>query len=304
MFIFSALTSYFLGALTVIMDKFLLGSKRISSAPIYSFYIGVSGMFVLAFIPFGFYLPSAFQIAVSLISGFLFSLGILALYFAIRKGEASRVSPIVGATIPVVTFILSWFFSAEKLVLVQIIGIALLIFGGLLISFDLPLKINKKKFSSGFYPSLLAGFLLALSYFGFKFVYQEQSFLNGFIWTRFGAFLAVASYFIVPSWRKSIFKSFRNFKKPQKQEYQTGIIFIGNKALGGISSILINYAIALGSVTVVNSLVSSQYVFILALAYFAHKKFPFVFEEKLYFWDWAQKLGAIVLIGIGIVLIY
>ncbi len=305
MFVFAALGSYFLGALTVILDKFLLGSKRISSAPVYSFYIGVFGLFALLFIPFaGFSVPDCWQIFLSLSGGMLFSFGILALYFAIKKSEASRVSPIVGAIIPVVTYFLFLIFSSEKLVLIQIIGVTFLIFGGLLISFDLPLRINKKKFFSGFQASLLAGFLLASAYFVFKFVYNGQSFFNGFIWTRIGCFLGVILYFFVPSWRKDILKSFKEFSKPKKKEYQTGGLFIGNKILGGISSILLNVAIAAGSVTLVNSLVSSQYVFILLLAYFAHKKFPFVFEEKLYFWDWAQKIGAIVLIGIGVVLIF
>jgi drug/metabolite transporter (DMT)-like permease len=304
MFLLVALSSYFLSAFTIILDKFLLGSKRISSAPVYSFYIGVFGMFVLAFIPFGLAIPSTFQLFLSFLSGALFSFGILALYFAIQKGEASRVSPIVGAMIPIVTYSLSFIFSIEKLNNIQVLGIMLLILGGLLISFDLPLKINKRKFVAGFFPSLLSGFLLALSYFGFKFVYEEQNFINGFIWTRFGCFLGVAGYLLIPKWRKQIYLSLKNFRKPERHHYHTGIIFISNKIMGGIASILLNFAIALGSVTLVNSLVSSQYVFILFLAYFAHKKYPFVFEEKLYFWDWVQKIGAIFLIGAGVFLIY
>jgi drug/metabolite transporter (DMT)-like permease len=188
--------------------------------------------------------------------------------------------------------------------MLQIAGIGLLIFGGLLISFDLPLRINKRKFALGFWDALWAGIFLAMSYFLFKFVYNEQTFLNGFIWTRIGCFFAIISYLLVPKWREDIFDSFKGFKKPKKSGYQTGALFISNKILGGISSILLNFAISLGSVTVVNSLISSQYVFILALAFFAHKKYPFVFEEKLYFWDWAQKIGAIVLIGIGVMMIY
>lgn len=304
MFIFAVLSSYFLSALAVIMDKFLLGSKRISSAPVYSFYIGILGLAAVVLAPFEFYVPGNYQIFISLISGALFSLGILALYFAIQKGEASRVSPIVGAVIPIVTYILSWVFSMEKFFLIQIIGIILLIFGGLLISFDLPLKLNRKKFIKGFYPSLLAGFLLALSYFLFKIVYQEQDFINGFIWTRFGCFIAIMAYFVIPSWRKDIFNSFKSFRKPKKESYQTGLIFVSNKIIGGLSSVMINFSISLGSVTVVNSMVSSQYVFILAIAYFAHKKYPLVFGEKLYFWDWAQKIAAIALISLGIILIY
>jgi len=304
MFIFAALSSYFLGALAVILDKFLLGSKRISSAPVYSFYIGISGLAVLVLIPFGFHIPSFFQIFLSLISGGMFSAGILFLYFAIQKGEASRVTPIVGAIIPLVTYFLSFVTSNEHFILVQITGIILLVFGGLLISFDLPLKINQRKFALGFWDCVWAGILLALAYFLFKFVYNEQTFLNGFVWTRIGAFLGVAAYLFVPNWRKDIFNSFKGFKKPKKEGYQTGALFVTNKIIGGTGSVLLNFAISLGSVTIVNSLISSQYVFVLVLAFFAHKKYPFIFGEKLYFWDWAQKVGAIVLIGVGVVLIY
>ncbi|MFH0969249.1 MAG: hypothetical protein V1804_01955 [Patescibacteria group bacterium] len=304
-FLTVALSSYFLGALSVILDKFLLGSKRISSPPVYSFYIGLFGLVTLIFIPFfNFYIPSFFQIAISILGGAMFSIGILFLYFAIQTGEASRVPPLIGAIIPVATYFLSFFASSEKFIPIQIIGISLLVFGGLLISFDLPLKINKRKFASGFWYSLWAGIFLALAYFIFKIVYNEQNFLNGFIWTRIGAFLAVVCYFLIPVWRNNILKSFGSFKKPREKEYQTGLLFIGNKTIGGISSILMNFAISLGSVAVVNSLVSSQYVFVLALAYFAHRKYPLVFEEKLKFWDWAQKVGAIILIGMGIIMIY
>lgn len=304
MFIIVALSSYFLGGISVVLDKFLLGSKRISSPPVYAFYIAVLGLFILVLAPFGFYIPSIFQIFISLLSGAFFSLGILFLYFAIQKSEASRVSPVVGAVIPILTYFLTVVFLTEKIIFIQLGGIFLLIFGGLLISFDLPLKISKRKFFAGFRDSLWAGALLALAYFLFKLVYGEQSFINGFIWTRIGAGLTAIFYFFIPQWRHEILGSFQNFKKPKTKEIKTGSLFLTNKIIGGLSSVFLNYAIALGSVTIVNSLVSTQYVFILILASLAHKKYPSVFGEKLYFWDWAQKVGAIILIGIGIVLIY
>lgn len=59
----------------------------------------------------------------------------------------------------------------------------------------------------------------------------------------------------------------------------------------------------MGSVTLVNSMVSLQYVFVLILVAIAAKKHPKVFEEKLLFWDWAQKVAAILIIAIGMFLI-
>ena len=301
--IFVAVSAYFLGAFAVLLDKFLLGSKRISSPQVYTFYVGIFGLGAFLFAPFGFDVPSAWQITISFISGAIYIGGIFALNLSINKAEASRVTPVVFSVVPIATYLISFVFNDEKLTLIQIGGVALLIIGGLLISFDLPLKLNKRKFFVGFYFSCLAGVLLAISYVMFKMVYVEQTFLNGFMWTRVGGFAAALLLLIVPTWRKAIFKSFSHAKKPSKEHIGTGGIFIANKILGGTSSILLNKAFQLGSVTLVNSMVSLQYVFVLILVAIAAKKHPKVFEEKLLFWDWAQKVVAILIIAIGMVLI-
>ena len=155
----------------------------------------------------------------------------------------------------------------------------------------------------GFYTSCLAGFLLAVSYVMFKFVYLAQPFLSGFMWTRVGGFIAALLLLLIPAWRKTIFKSFSQAKNPSKKNVGTGGLFIINKVMGGASSILLNKAFQLGSVTLVNSMVSLQYVFVLILVAIASRKNPKVFAEKLSFWDWAQKVSAIVIIAIGMIFI-
>ncbi|MEI7890378.1 MAG: hypothetical protein WCI36_00255 [bacterium] len=294
-----AISAYLLGAFAVLTDKFLLGSKRISSPQVYTFYVGIFGLGAFLFAPFGFAVPSADQIMLSLIAGAVYIAGIFAINISISKAEASRVTPVVFSVVPIVSYLISYAMGIEKLNILQIGGVALLVFGGLLISFDLPLKAKKQKFFVGFYSSCVAGALLAVSYVMFKFVYLEQTFLNGFMWTRIGGFLFALLLLVIPTWRKSIFKSFTGAKNPSKKTVGTGGIFIGNKVLGGASSILLNKAFSLGSVTLVNSMVSLQYVFVLVLVYVAAKKQPKVFAEKLFFWDWVQKIGAIVVIAIG-----
>jgi drug/metabolite transporter (DMT)-like permease len=297
------LASYFLSALAIILDKFILGSKKVSSPPVYAFYIGLMGLGALLFAPFGFSIPPISQIILSLIAGSLFTYGILALYFAIKVGEAGRVAPLAGAIIPLGTYLLSILFFSEKASAVSFLGAVLLILGGLLISFDLPLKLDRKKFFPGFKFAVLSGLILAVAYSFLKLVYNEQDFFNGFIWTRLGSIFAIASFFAVPEWRKNILRSLNNFKRPKPSHIRTGALVVLNKIAGGTASILFNYAIALGSVTLVNALVASQYVFILILvAVFSiwHKE---IFQEKLYFWDWAQKVAAIGIIGAGVYLV-
>lgn len=294
-----ATSAYFLGAFAVLLDKFLLGSKRVSSPQVYTFYVGVFGLGAFLFAPFGLSIPSSGQIYLSLFSGALYMAGIFALNLSINKAEASRVTPVVFSVVPLATYAISFLIKDEKLTLMQLGGVALLIFGGLLISFDLPLKLSKRKFFKGFYTSCLAGVLLAVSYVTFKMLSDEQTFFSGFIWMRIGGFVGVLLFLFLPTWRKAIFKSFTHAKKPSRTHVHTGGLFIANKILGGTSAILIYVAIGLGSVTLVNSMVSLQYVFVLLLVAIASRKHPEVFAEKLLFWDWAQKIAAIVVIAIG-----
>lgn len=297
--IFVAVSAYFLGAFAVLMDKFLLGSKRISSPQVYTFYVGIFGLGAFMFAPFGFSIPSVWQIFISLISGGVYIGGIFALNLSINKAEASRVTPVVFSVVPIVSYLISFSMNNEKLTALQLGGVSLLIIGGLLISFDLPLKFNKRKFFVGFYMSCLAGVLLAISYVMFKMVYAQQDFLNGFMWTRIGGFMAALLLLVIPNWRKAILNSFTHAKKPSRKHVGTGGLFVMNKIIGGTSSILLNKAFQLGSVTLVNSMVSLQYAFVLILVAIAAKRHSKVFAEKLLFWDWAQKIGAIVVIAVG-----
>jgi drug/metabolite transporter (DMT)-like permease len=298
-----AVSAYFLGAFAVLMDKFLLGSKRISSPQIYTFYVGIFGLGAFILAPFGFNIPSLGQIGISLVAGAIYIAGILGINIAISKAEASRVTPVVFSVVPIASYVISFTLYHEKLSPLQFVGALLLIFGGILISLEFPFTLNKKKFFVGFYVSCLAGILLAIAYVMFKIVYTEQAFLSGFMWTRVGGFLFALSFLIIPAWRKQIVKSFSHAKKPSQKNVSTGGYFVTNKLLGGASSILLNKAFQLGSVTLVNSMVSLQYVFVLILVAIASRKNPKVYAEKLQLSDWIQKISAIVIIAVGMIFI-
>lgn len=297
-----AIIAYFLVAMEVILDKFMLTSKRVSHPSIYAFYVGMMSLFALVMIPFGFHIVSFAQAMLSFASGIIFTYAILALFFAFNKSEASRVIPVVGAVVPIVTFLLSIFFLEERLRIVQIVGVAVLIIGGLLISFEFPLK-DKKKFFVGFKYSIIAGVMLAISFTWFKYFFERDNFSNVFIWTRVGLFLGSASLLLNSVWRARILGSFGGFRNPQKEHKKTAGLFVVNKALGGAGSILTNYAISLGSVTIVNALVSTEYVFILLIGLVMSVRFPSIFQEKKDPLIMFQKVSSILIITLGIILI-
>lgn len=301
--IFISILAYFLIALEVILDKFLISSKRVSHPVVYAFYSGVLSLSAFAFFPFGFHLVSLGQALLSFIAGIIFVYAILSLFFAFREGEASRITPVVGAIVPVVIYFLSVFFLKERLGGAETIGVILLILGGLGIAFDLD-KNSGRRFFKGFFHSILAGILLAVSYTFFKDFYEHDKFINVYIWTRFGVMFGALSLLFFPIWRRTILKSLSNFKKPSGRNKSSGVIFILNKALGGAGSIIKEFATSIGSVTIVNALISTEYIFVFVMGLIFSLWLPSVFQERKDAKSIIQKITAIVIISIGIILVF
>lgn len=296
-------SAYFLIALEMVLDKFLISSKRVSHPSVYAFYSGVLSTFAFVFVPFGFRLVEPEKIILSILAGMVFTYGILALFFAFDRGEASQVAPVSGAFTTIATYLISFLFLHEKLDGGHAIGVAVLIAGSLLISLNLFDSRSSRKFFRGFGMSILSGVLLAVAYTSFKGFYRHDKFINIFIWTRLGLFIGALSLFAVSGWRRKILASLSNFRSPKGGDVGSGGLFVANKALGGTGSILLNYAISLGSVTLVNALVALEYLFVFLMGAMLVRWFPKAFKEKS---DWkivTQKVGAIVMITIGVVLV-
>ena len=296
-----ALAAYFLLALSYVIDKFIL-SERVPEPSVFAFYVAVLSFATIFLVPFGFYWQGIGITFEAAVSGAFYIYAVLFLYKAVKVNEISRVSPLVFAVTALATVFISVVFLGEKLTFLNFSGILFLIAGGLLISFDLPIK--SKKIFNGFYNSLLAGILFAFAYAIAKHVYGGSAFINGYIMTRAGIFLGGLGLLLIPEYKKQIFSSIQNIKKDKKNNMATASIIIGSKALGGGFAILLNYAIFLGNVSVVNAIASVQFVFILIFSGLASLKFPKLFGEKLFFWDWSQKIAAIFIIALGIFLIY
>jgi len=306
-YIFVAILAYFLIALGTIIDKFLLTSRKVSHPAIYAFYSGLISLATFALFPFGGHAVDAAQLVGYILFGAVFTYGILCLFFAIQKNQASQVVPVNGAVVPIITYLLAVFLFNQHLNFVQIIGVIFLMGGGIIISLNLPIKVKASRFFSGFEYAVLSGILMGIAFTAFKFFYdQEGAFLNVFIWTRLGLALGSISLLINSRWRKIILGSFTGFKKDKSGNTSTGIFFTANKLLNGIGSILFNYAIAIGGAggaTIVNALISIEYVFIFLMGIFLSLRFPAIFEEKMTLSNISQKIIAIILISAGVIMI-
>lgn len=310
--VYLALLGNFFLAFSFVLDKLLL-KKRIPEPAVYAFYVAILSAFTIVLIPFGVKWIDLGFFAVSIISGIIFIWGLLFYYKAVRINEISKVAPLVGTISQITAIFISVFFLGNVFYQSDFLGLLFLVIGGFLVSFDLPLKYNNVL--KGFKFSLIGGIMIAIAFSLFEYLYADLKdigfqkdviFINGFLWTRVGLVAGGMTLLVNKRYRKKILNSLTKKDKKHKKHrnFKTIAIFLLNKISGGSSSIFINMAIPAGGAAMVSAIGSSQFVFVLAMVSVASMKYNHIFEEKLYFWDWAQKIGAIVMISIGAALVY
>lgn len=294
-----ALGGYFFTAVAALLDKYLL-SGPIRTPAAYAFFVSLFSLFAIFFIPFGFQFFGWGTTGLFLLSGALFLYGLVAFYTAVQEREISRIAPLVGTIVSLVAFgavFLPNIFSSEgSFTAMHILALVLLIGGGLLISFDLPLRPGDRISVS----VVAAGVAMGVSLLLLKYGYAQANFVSGLVWSRFGMFIAGLSLLLLPVFREQILSGAGRFSTPSRDAVHTGAVFVVNKVCGGAAAFLIAYAAFLGPVSFVQALSGMQYAFLLILALPLSFRYPGVFGEKLFFWDWFQKACAIALIGLGL----
>jgi len=302
---------YFILAVVFLVDKYLL-TTSITDPKIYTFCVGVLGIFVVIFIPFvGFYFPSFFQIILSLSAGAIYIYALFWFYKSLRIFEASRIVPTISGLVPIFTFLLVYLFSRGKEVLspFDIIAFLLLVFGSILITIE-----KKKFFNLAILKiSAITSFLLSFSFLLSKYVYLSQPFWNGFIWIKFGGVISGFCFFILTKEIREEFQKIKNNLLEKKnigefrlKNFKTPIIFIFNQGGGALANILQNLAFALAPLaylSIVNALQGVQYVFLLILTVLISLKFPTILKEEVSKKILIQKIFAIFLLGGGLAIL-
>ena len=302
LWLFFAIFSYFLFAITTIIDKFLLNGP-IPNPKIYSFYVGIFSIFALLLIPLGFSIPEPSQIFLSLGAGAISIFALYSLYCALWRFEPSRIIPALGGLLPIFTFCLSYIIFQEKMIEYKgILAFLLLILGAILINLEIPHRFSQK--SGGGFKALkivfVTAFLFSLFFILAKIVYTTEAFWSGFIWMRLGAFLAALFFLLSPEVKKEIFKHRNTFKK------KTASIFLLNQGLGAGAFMSQNFAVFLvpfSLLAFVNALQGIQYIFILIFTIFLSLKIPHILKEKFSKRILFQKILAVFLIGLGLFLL-
>ncbi len=264
-----------------------------------AFYGATLTSFALLLWPFDFAFLSLKTTLIALFSGVSFFVAVYFLYAAMARGETSRVVSFIGGVSPLIVLVLSYFVLRERLPTHWVIAFALLILGSFFLARDNNSKNSEfgidKRFS--FY-SVCAAIFFALTFFTSKLVFLESSFLNGFVWLRVGTILTVFILLLFRPVRKSLFEC------PLNVSGRLSAAFISNKTLSALSFFILNYAIKIGSVTVVNALQGVEYafVFLLALAFSFLK--PEALKESFALKDTFHKILGIALISFGVAILF
>lgn len=258
-----AIAAYALNALAFIVDKYLL------SAPIlrpisYAFWVGILSSVVVVFLPWGIYWVGLYYFFTSLASGAAFFFALLFLYKAIKRTDISVASTKVGVLGVIFTYIFSAWILKDYFSSSNIVAFGFMVAGILLLG----------KTGKGIWrEALISGAAFGISTVLLKWTFSNSAFLNGFFWTRIGLVGMAFLVLINPSSRKEVFMSFKS------SSHSSRFIFLANKIIAGIGFALLYVAIKLGNVSVVNSLLSVQFVFIFILALIFRNKIPGISEN-------------------------
>jgi len=288
---------YLLLAVEAVITKILL-SNKVKSWQLYSFYVGLLSLNGVLFAPFGLKWFGGMLFLESLLTGTIFFLALVFLYKSLEKSSASRVFILYGSVVTVASFFWEYLLLGQLFSKADLMAVLLLILGGFLVSF----KFYKNRMFSDYKTVIFSGFLMALALVMMKDIFTQQNFITGYVFSRFGVFLSALSLMLYPKFRRVVKASLKNKSKKDNQK-NFGFI-LGAKIVSGTGTILITYAISLGSVTIINALVSVQYSFVFiftVLLGFLNRK---MIQEKVTTKNIIFKTAGLILVIMGIFLIH
>ncbi len=300
-----ALIGHLANGVAFIIDKVLLGSAFRRSAT-YAGLVGALSVLVVFAIPWMGRWPVGGEWIGPLLSGATFVLALWAFFAALSRAEASRVVPIVGSLIPILTLVGSYLFLNERLADQTILGFVILIIATIILSGGGKGRLNQQTV----WIAVLSAMLFAFSTITGKAAYDSLGFLEGFIITRLGA--VAISIFILCVLDREAGREFLSIlrstnKKTSKKNKQPGkgsaILALVGQSLGAVGFLFVQWAISKGSPTIVNSMQAVQYAILLIVGLALRKRAPKLLGEDVSSNILMVKVGALILTAIGMALI-
>ncbi|MEK7644215.1 MAG: DMT family transporter [Patescibacteria group bacterium] len=296
---FVAAIGYLLLAVVGILDKIIL-SKKVANPAVYAFYSTIFLLPLLLAIFFGVDNLAGRDWVIGIGSGLAFGFGLWTMYIALQKGESSHINPFIGAVVALVVYIISSSFLNENLTGRQLLGLAILIVATALFSAEKSRE--HSGFHVGFAWAILSGIFFAVSHTTAKYIYGIYPFFTTLVWTKGSVGLVGIFLLSLPVVRSAL----RSNKKPRSSADKKKnflVLVLGDKALSIIGTVMVQYAIALGSVALVNALAGLQYAFLFILVFALTKIAPKFFKEYFTRREIVSETIAVALMLLGTALV-
>jgi len=295
MFVILAIVGYTLLGVVALLDKFIL-SKKVSSSLTYVFYTAAPFVLLFLALPFGIQWPTnIYSWLAALGGGLFFLMGLGLMFVGMKRSEVSHIGPLVGASVSLCTVILSRFILGEIVPLNKMWGIGFLIVGSLLISIEKSKKHNG--IHLGMVWGVLSGLFFSASYVASKFIYNDLGFVSGLVWSKGILGLGGVLLLLLPVVRSEVWQKNVSTKKSNKS-----IIFV-NLGLSVVGVFLIQYALSIGVVSIVSAFEGLKFAILIILVAMLSKFFPKILKEEYAKGEMRQEIIAIMLIGVGLVLL-
>lgn len=289
-----ALLGYFLLAVVLVLDKLIL-TKSVGKPIVYTFYstIFMFGAFLLFPLTEGYL--SGIDWYIAALSGITYGLGFWTLFIAVKEGEATHINPFNGAMVTVFTFLLASYFLNEALTPFQLLGVVILIAASILLSLERSKK--HRGFHIGFVWALISGLFFAASHVSAKYLYELYPFWTAFMWTR--ATTGLLGFVLLLS--PAVLRTLKKKKKKPKtyaKKHAFGIV-ITDKVLAIVAILLLQFAAAIGQVTLVIAIGGVMYVMMFIMVFLLSKLAPKILKEYFTKRELLIQSFAILLVVIG-----
>ena len=304
-FILWAVAGHLANGGAFIIDKMLLG-KSFSRPATYAGIVGLLGTFGIFLIPFAGIVPTLATWGWIILSGATFVIALLSFFAALASGEASRVVPVVGSLIPILTLAGTAWLLGERLGATQATGFLLLIIATILLSGGA----SKSKLTRRtILLALCAATFFAISFISGKISYTDAGFLTAFAYSRiFGAITAICILLIDRTALLEVKKAFfpgaaTTPKKKRREAKHAAVLVLVGQGLGACGFVLVQFATSLGSAAIVNALQAVQYAFLVLVAFILSKRASTILNEDLTTQTIIRKSIALVFVAAGLWLV-
>ena len=294
---FIALIGPFLYAITNFIDKLLL-EKYFKNGGVGTLVL-ISSLISVFVLPFIFLVDNTVfsvghvQIFVLAIVGILNVVVLWCYLLALRDEEASIVV-VFYQLVPVFGSIMGYFFLGEVLTHMQLIAMAIIIFGTTIISFEIDAE-NKFKLRRKTVPLMLTAALAwATESVLFKIVALEENLWRSLFWEHLMMMIVGLIIFtFVSSYRVDFLSAIRNNSKKILS------LNILNETIYIVGNIVVAFTYLIAPLGLVLLTESFQPIFVFTLGIFLTFFFPKITTEKIYARHILQKVFAICITGIG-----